>query len=175
MDLPSIQGVEFRPIVGFPHYAAGSNGEIWSCRRGCWKKLNGMSGSQYGYRVVTLCGPGVQLRRYIHVLILETFKGPCPNGMQARHYPDGNVNNNAISNLQWGTPKQNSADRVEHGKDCRGTRHHWHGNVTEDLVRKIRADCSAGSALKDLAEKYPQIPKGNIWCIVKRKSWKHVA
>ncbi len=175
MDLPNVAGFEFRLIEGFPCYAAGTNGEIWSRRRGSWKKLRGMKGGEMGYLIVTLCGAAGQVRKYIHIIILETFVGLCPEGMQARHYPDGNVHNNAVSNLHWGTPKQNSADRVEHGRDYRGEKHHWRSTVTASLVLKIRAAHRLGSTLKQLAVQFPSVEKPNIWCIVHRKSWKHVA
>lgn len=52
--------------------------------------------------------------RYVHELVLTTFVDPCPKGMECRHW-DGNPTNNALSNLLWGTPKENGQDRVRHG------------------------------------------------------------
>jgi len=51
---------------------------------------------------------------YIHRLILETFVGPCPLGMECRHL-DGNPKNNRLENLKWGTHKENVQDSIGHG------------------------------------------------------------
>jgi hypothetical protein len=45
----------------------------------------------------------------LHRLMLETFIGPCPEGMESRHLDDCRVNN-SIENLDWGTSKQNTQD-----------------------------------------------------------------
>ena len=52
---------------------------------------------------------------YISRLILETFVGPCPEGMEACHYPDPCTNNNRLDNLMWGTRKENMSHRKLHG------------------------------------------------------------
>lgn len=55
----------------------------------------------------------------VHSLILETFVGQREKGHQGRHL-DGNSFNNKRRNLQWGTPKENSADRKKRGTMCYG-------------------------------------------------------
>lgn len=47
--------------------------------------------------------------RYAHRLVLETFVGPCPEGMQCRHL-DGVGTNNDVANLRWGTASENRRD-----------------------------------------------------------------
>jgi hypothetical protein len=74
-----------------------------------------------GYPVVNLCHDGKQVTVYIHVLVLNTFIGECPLGMECRHL-DGNPMNNQLDNLQWGTSKENGEDRVEHGTSNKGKR-----------------------------------------------------
>lgn len=54
-------------------------------------------------------------RRYVHRLVLETYCGDCPLGMECRHL-DGNPSNNHISNLRWGTKRENVEDRERHGR-----------------------------------------------------------
>jgi HNH endonuclease len=53
-------------------------------------------------------------RIYIHRGVCELFNGPCPDGMECRHL-DGNKLNNRATNLAWGTPSENSADKALHG------------------------------------------------------------
>lgn len=52
--------------------------------------------------------------KYVHRLVLFAFVGPCPEGMECRHL-DGNRTNNRLSNLKWGTPEENTQDKIEHG------------------------------------------------------------
>lgn len=57
----------------------------------------------------------------VHRLVLETFIGPCPEGMECRHL-DGDASNNHVPNLVWGTHQENEADRVVHNRVPRGER-----------------------------------------------------
>lgn len=64
-----------------------------------------------GYWYVTITGRGKQ---YVHRLVLEAFRGPCPEGWVCRHLDD-NPDNNSLSNLVWGTESENMYDRVKNG------------------------------------------------------------
>lgn len=50
----------------------------------------------------------------VHVVMLESFVGSCPEGMESRHLDD-DPSNNRLSNLCWGTRGQNMRDRVFNG------------------------------------------------------------
>lgn len=80
--------------------------------QGTCKKL---SPDMAGYLCTTLNRPGEQIRPHVHRLVLEAFRGPCPEGMECRHI-DGNQQNNWLSNLAWGTAKENAEDRVLQGR-----------------------------------------------------------
>jgi hypothetical protein len=54
--------------------------------------------------------------RYIHVLMLEAFVSPRPEGMKGLHRDD-DPRNNVIENLYWGTMQDNAFDRVRNGHD----------------------------------------------------------
>lgn len=58
-------------------------------------------------------------RIMVHVLVLESFVGPRPEGMQACHN-NGNPADNRLDNLRWGSPKENVSDRIRHGTDQYG-------------------------------------------------------
>ena len=45
-------------------------------------------------------------------LVLEAFVGPKPDGYEAAHFPDPTKTNNAVSNLRWAPPSENSQDKV---------------------------------------------------------------
>ena len=81
-----------------------------------------------GYLYVNFTRPGFRQTFQVHVLVMLTFAGPCPEGQQVRHL-DGDPGNNrwapgdneeqiraAGGNLIYGTPKENAEDRDErHG------------------------------------------------------------
>ena len=67
-----------------------------------------------GYAVVSLCSKGTVKKKKIHRLLLSTFVRPPEDGEVARHL-DGNLSNNRLSNLAWGTQIENEADKRKHG------------------------------------------------------------
>ena len=102
--------MDLREIPGFPNYMVTMDGRIWS-KTGKWKKP---SVTQDGYLRVWLWNNGKQYPRRVHRLVLETFIGPCPEGMQGCHF-DGTRTNNRLSNLRWDTRSGNQFDAVRHG------------------------------------------------------------
>lgn len=68
----------------------------------------------HGYRVVELYRFGIPERHYVHELVLTTFVGERPEGLEALH-GDGDGHNNSLINLRWGTKSENGYDRVRHG------------------------------------------------------------
>jgi hypothetical protein len=65
-----------------------------------------------GYLRITIAG---QVHR-VHRLVLETFIGPCPPGLQCCHW-DGVRTNNRLMNLRWDTPGANGADARRHRRE----------------------------------------------------------
>jgi hypothetical protein len=59
------------------------------------------------YYYVTLSKNGKTKKVFIHRLVAETFI-PNPNNLPQVNHKDGNVHNNAISNLEWVTNRQNT-------------------------------------------------------------------
>lgn len=108
----------------------------------------------------------------VHRLVLEAFYMPRPPGMVCRHL-DGNPQNNHIDNLDWGTYKDNAADRVVHGTDFKGMRHPMSKLTNADVIdirtRHAWGDCD----INRLAEQHNVHPK-TIDNIIRRKTWKHI-
>lgn len=50
----------------------------------------------------------------VHRLVLTTFVGPCPDGMETCHR-DNDRHNNHLTNLRWDTRLENAADRIKAG------------------------------------------------------------
>lgn len=132
--------------------------------------LAGSNGGQAGYRIVFLHGrPGTRTA-YVHRLVLEAFRGAAPNGHECRHL-NGDTADNRLSNLQWGTPQENAADRARHGTEQRGSQKP-NAKLTPDDVRDIRL-LSAGWPSTVLASWFGVSPT-TVCCILKRRIWKHV-
>lgn len=60
--------------------------------------------------------------KMVHVLVLESFIGPCPDGHECCHHDDIPVNN-ALGNLRWGTRSDNLFDAVRNGRKAVGEQH----------------------------------------------------
>jgi len=99
-------------------YAATIDGRIASYR--CHPKANfkaiwlGLTPFDNGYLYVDLTRNGKKKTYRVHRLILETFRGPCPPGMQGCHNHPPKTDNN-IKNLRWDTPRNNYMDKPNAG------------------------------------------------------------
>lgn len=67
-----------------------------------------------GYVVHRLRKDGEEHRWYAHALVLHTFVGPRPEGMDIRHL-DGDPSSNHLNNLAYGTRSENMLDTLRHG------------------------------------------------------------
>ena len=108
----------------------------------------------------------------VHRLILETFVGPRPQGMECRHL-DGNPLNNHLINLCWGTRDENFADRVRLGESSKGEDHHSAKLTAEKVVAMRREYAAGGITYQQLADKYGVI-RQTVEKAVTRVTWKHV-
>jgi NUMOD4 motif len=110
------------PAVGFEgFYEVSDSGLVRSVtrkgtgRRGVRGRVLRPSPDKAGYMKVNLAVNGRTVTRRVHQLVLEAFDKPCPEGMEARHYPDPDKSKNALANLSWDTKSRNTLDQVEHG------------------------------------------------------------
>lgn len=102
-------------IPGYPGYYASDSGDILSDRRGYLRVLPKRLHKGY-YRVNVRDGsrPVKTHPEPVHKLILEAFVGKRPEGFVCRHL-NGNPLDNRLSNICWGTPKENAQDSMRHG------------------------------------------------------------
>jgi hypothetical protein len=152
------------PVDGNPAYEVSDLGRVRHSGRHIRGSICG------GYRLVQLgrCGP----RRAIHLLVLETFVGPAPQGHEAAHQ-DGDAENNALTNLRWMTHLDNMRQKHEHGTVVRGEAVNT-AKLTEVNVLEIRRLRSLGWSYPRLARHF-SVSIDTAWKAANRFSWKHVA
>lgn len=131
-------GLELRPLLRGKDYWASADGEIWSTKRmrgmGMWKMKQSLNSN--GYPTTRLEIDGEPKRLTIHGLVAGAFFGALPYGMLVRHL-NGDRTDNRLENLSWGTPKDNTDDRENHGRTAKGTSH-GKAILSEAEVRSIR-------------------------------------
>ncbi len=161
----------FRQIPGFPRYAIDEYGNVLSiCNsRGkdrTWgnaKRLKSTPDTD-GYPRIDLSRDGRKQSVSVHTLVLTTFVGPCPDGMQCRHL-DGNQTNNHVLNLAWGTKIQNEQDKIPHGTV--GLK------LKPADVLEIRRRAANGELQRVIAKDFG-VNVSNICRIILRKAWNHI-
>ena len=98
----------------YPHntdYLVSRDGRVWSTK-GLGRFLKPHDNKR-GYLTVGIHTDNKQLTLKIHRMVLNTYVGDCPMGMQCRHL-DGDSHNNNLDNLCWGSQEENNTDRNEH-------------------------------------------------------------
>lgn len=159
VDMEPIAGEEWRLIRGHEGYEVSDHGRVRS-----WWTAGGGSGSGHGGRAIGAM-PKITIgskqrsghlvfefgRRGgsgrhtvgVHVLVLEAFVGPRPDGLFCCHN-DGDPGNNRLENLRWDTRSANNIDILRHG----GQRHCV---LTEADIPSIWARMVSGEATTNIA------------------------
>ncbi len=144
-------------------YYADKDGCVYTYRAGKYHKLKtNMSGNYHRVRL------GGKPRMVSHV-ILETFVGPRPEGMEASHL-DGNTDNNRLDNLVWESRSDNLLRKREHGTDHGGARNPS-AVLTQEQVDEIRASHQPRKVTYQmLAEKFG-VSRHTIANIIQGHTW----
>ncbi len=174
------EGEIWKPIPGFPGYEVSDQGRVrsfWQICRNPYqmntpqRTLRLSKPNRYPY--VCLYRHGKLHRVRIHRLVLMTFIGPCPPGMEACH-EDGKRTNNFVENLRWDTPVNNCADTRKHGslKIFKGMAN-GKAKLTDAQVIRIRELAIQGYPYRKIGEMFGVCSR-NISCIVLHKTWVHI-
>lgn len=158
---------EWRFVPGFAPYQVSSHGRV---RRNGVIKAPILDPRMYHRFVLSICDKRTNL--YAHKLVLITFVGPAPPGMECRHL-DGNSLNNHVENLAWGTCLENQRDKFAHGTANVGARN-GQAKITPQIVRELRTlyqpgDRTFGACA--LARRYG-ISQSAVSSVVTRGSWR---
>ena len=157
---------QWKPIIGFEDiYEVSDHGNIRSLKSNKLKKISFDKTTNRLF--VNLWKNNKQNVVRVHKLVLETFVGKCPEGMECCHN-DGNSLNNHLSNLRWDTHTNNIHDRIKHGTSNRGERCGT-AKLTLKQVKAIRKD----DRLQCLIAQDYNIAESMISRIKNGKRWQH--
>lgn len=176
-------------FMNAPGYRVGDDGSVWSrivtkgrlVGKGVravlgskWKILKATQRSKkIGLPYLCVCiRTGERRKVYaVHTLVLITFVGPCPKGMQCCH-EDGNGTNNRLENLRWDTAKGNAQDNHKTGVTKKGESHGM-AVLTKSQVEEIKRmhiPRHHEYGVRGLAKRYKMSPS-QICRIVNGQSW----
>ena len=171
---------QWLPIPGFPGYDVSDHGRVRSYRaRGgsgngtAWRmaespqRILRPSENPDGYRGVNLMAENGQ-RTYhgIARLVLATFVGPRPEGLESCHN-DGTPANNHLDNLRYDTHQGNLADIPREDRSMA------RGSLTEQEVLDIRQARANGANGKVLGRQYG-MSTANIYAICSGRTYTHI-
>lgn len=163
----------WKVVDNYPMYEVSSHGRVrsWSAKK--QGKCLRLFSDRNGYLQVKLFTERSVKTIGVHVLVLTAFVSPRPDGSECRHL-DGNPKNNSISNLKWGTKKENGQDRVRHGTTVKlkGAKNPF-SKVSEKDVKEMRELASRHVSYAEIGRRYG-VTGENASMICQRKAWKHV-
>ena len=110
----------WKNIHGHRDYEISSRGRVRSKKRGRAKLMKTRVGDDDYLRVTLQDDQGNKVVRRIHILVARAFLGPA-NGRMVLH-KDGDYENPDLSNLRYGSGKDNNADKYRHGTHGMGSR-----------------------------------------------------
>lgn len=163
---------EWHDIPGYPGYQITRSGRVRNTshrqgvRRGQDLKHHI---DPLGYRCLHFVVDGRQRKLRLHRLLLLTFVGPPAAGQTHTRHLDGDPANNDLSNLAWGTPKENAADVDVHGRRART----YSRQFTDEEVREIRAAYALGRNMTQFCRERGW-PYSATYLAARRHSYQHV-
>lgn len=177
----------WRPIVGYAGHEVSNLGRVRSLDRVItFRRIDGHSHedieincalkgkilrpdiSNRGYPRIMLKSKGHHLS--VHKLVLEAFRGPCPEGHEACHANDIKADNR-LSNLSWGTPSQNQHDAIRNGKSQVGELKP-NAKLKNSQISEIRLKLENNGCIAHIARNYG-VSESAIRNIKLGKSWRH--
>jgi hypothetical protein len=124
--------------------------------------------NRYGYPVACLNGKAKVVLKSVHRMVVETFIGPIPDGMQVNHM-DGNKENNHLDNLEVCTGSQNQLHRHRVLGQHQGE-HHPLSKLKERDIHLLRTMYADGFTQQQIADNFG-VDRTCISLIVRGKNW----
>ncbi len=139
----------WKPVPGMDRYEVSNHGRVKTNKRR--PRILKQFVDHRGYQIVILKN-GLRNKSFaVHRLVMISFVGPRPDGMECRHL-DSDHTNNKLSNLAYGTRQENELDRSMHRMNNPGVSKV--GKLTKDDVLSIRQRATDGEAYEIIAKDY---------------------
>lgn len=166
-------------VPEYPDYEVSDAGYVRRATDGPRLKKHGVLKAiknAYGYDQVGLYEAGVRKVMRIHRIVVSSFVGPIPDGMQINHI-NGIRDDNRLENLEIVTPAENVRDQMRkrptNFPDRRGDKNQS-AKISADDARAIRDEYEAGRRTQaEIAWDYG-ITQNNVSKIVRKRTWKHL-
>lgn len=143
---------EWRTIPDAKHYEVSNFGRVRSVRGG--SRMLRQRKHTGGYRQTLLWVNRKPVYRFTHRLVATVFLGVPAEPTLTVNHKDGVKTNNAASNLEWVTQKQNNEHAVAIGLRNPFGEGNALSKLTENNVLAIRRLCVRGRSVAALARKY---------------------
>ena len=168
--------LKFLELVRQKHFTVFENGDIYRtlcrlCKSECFIKVIYLV-DKCGYYRMRFTYNRKQYIVLVHRVVYMFFRGEIPDGMQINH-KDGNKGNNALSNLEMVTPRENlfHARYVTKTNKCYGVTHHSARLKPADIARIMYYHHYRIYTTKHLAVKFG-VSSTHILDICKLKVWR---
>ena len=176
--------MEWRLVVGYEaFYEVSDQGDVRSLPRRVGAKDGGtrvrkphvlrpIVWKNQHWRVRLTDASGVAKERKVHHLVAAAFLGPRPAGMGALH-KDDDKSRNCLANLYYGTPAQNTRDKMANGKHRYGIslgEKHGQSRLTEKDIPEILRMREGGMTFRALAAAF-DMSEMAIQSVVRGRSW----
>jgi len=167
----------WKPVINYEGlYEISDFGQIksFSRPRNWHEKILKLNLKRDGYLQITLWKNKIPKTFLVHRLVLETFIGPCPEGMECRHL-DNNKSNNQLNNLRWDFPSENRKDIIKYGTIAhqKGILHGM-AKLTEEDVKEIKKLLKTRKLKQRKIAKIYNVSEKTISSIKLGKSWSHL-
>lgn len=163
--------IRWKAIPGFPRYLVSSEGEVKRVGAGFLK----LGGGWCGYPSVCLYNGTRASGRTVSVahLVLKTFVGECPEGMECCH-EDGNRLNSRLTNLRWDTHQSNVLDAIRHGTHVSNSgAKNGRAKLSNDEALQLYDRSHAGESIRKLGQEYGLHPE-YVRLVKKGIYWSHL-
>lgn len=165
-DIPGYEGV----------YQASNSGYVKRVKSAKYKTGHVLSPAKNksGYCTVSLYRDKEKRSRLVHSLVMAAFCGVPASSMEVNH-KNGIKTDNRLSNLEYVTRSENQRHSIDVlGKKSLSGEESGMAKLTDSQVKDMRLLYSQGNITqRELAALYG-IKQMTVWCILVRRTWRHV-
>lgn len=165
----------WRACPGFPEYSVSNRGRVrrevdsHATKAG---RIIKCCPCKNGYLYASLHRSGKRRNCLVHRLVALAFLGDPPDGKPQVNHKNACKADNRIENLEWASPQDDGAHRVQMGLSRKGESHGL-AKLSDESVRELRRRIHDGESSESLALELG-VSKAAISLALNRLTWKHV-